>query len=718
MTTLINWLKTIDPGWLRLEQSIKGALAYISATLVTAMLISAWAPPSAASAVVYSLLMAFMSFMAVNETHPAERRITLLLTAIPSVLAPFVVGLVQPSGLLNYGLLLLLMFLSYYFRRFGLRAAELALVTVFAYYFSMLFGATWATAPWFALGAVVAILSAYLWQFIIRPFDPQRYLERAVGAFEQNAAEVVAALAQSLSSPLAISDAQVALKHVHASRKIIEQQLAGVSGLPNWPPQRLAQVRLQLFDTEQGLQRMVEATQTLAPQMNQLPGGLRDALAASLAALKDALARLGAPEPMAALERTRATLVEEARHARDDLEAVKPELLRIGIGGAQVVRAMQAVHELVEQSRAPAGAAGQPAPPSAPAQAAPRSAQPPGLHPTTMLGLQAVLAAGLGMLICGLLHLDHPNWTYWTAFIVVAGSVGESLRKLGYRVVGTVVGALVGTLLAVILPPNTLLVFGLMMVFLFMALYTRVINYAWTVFWIVLFVAVMYELGGTPPMVVLIQRPLNTLIGAVVAALVVWYVFPIRAGDRFRKALAQYVTALDGYLAVLGGANGANQPAGRAAAEMQLSSAYEGMTQTFPAVAMEYSPFAQARSPLTAQTTVVNAIQHDALRLADTMTGDGGAMDDGVLRLLQWGQPLIHANIESLKQVLNQQPSQPFHPWADNAQALDGRPALDGVASLRRSEHVQLLSYLSRINHSIVELGEEFAATPRPAVKQ
>jgi uncharacterized membrane protein YccC len=480
----------------------------------------------------------------------------------------------------------------------------------------------------------------------------------------------------------------------------------------------LAQLRLQLFDTEQGLERMVEATQTLAPQMNQLPGGLRDALAASLVALQGALARLGVPEPMAALERTRVTLIEEARHARDDLEAVKPELLRIGIGGAQVANAMRAVNKLVEQSRAPAGAADQPASPSAPAQAAPKPAQPPGLHPTTTLGLQAVLAAGLAMLICGLLHLDHPNWTYWTAFIVVAGSVGESLRKLGFRVVGTVLGALIGTLLAVILPPNTLLVFGLitllvfglMMLFLFAALYTRVINYAWMVFWIVLFVALMYKLEGTPPAVVLIERPLNTLIGAVVAALVVWYVFPIRAGERFRQALAQYVTALDGYLAALGSA--ANQPAGLEAVELQLSSAYEGMAQTFPAVALEYNPLAQARGPLTAQTTVVTALQHDALRLADTVTEDEGAVDEGAIRFLQSGQAIIHANIDSLKQVLNHQPAQPFRPLADGVEPVHALPALAGAASPRRAEQMQAISYLGRINQSVIALAEEFGAQP------
>ena len=67
-----------------------------------------------------------------------------------------------------------------------------------------------------------------------------------------------------------------------------------------------------------------------------------------------------------------------------------------------------------------------------------------GLHPTTILGLQAVLAAGLAMLAATLLRMDTPAMVFWTAFVVIAGSTGESLRRITMRVAGVIGGTAIG----------------------------------------------------------------------------------------------------------------------------------------------------------------------------------------------------------------------------------------------------------------------------------
>jgi uncharacterized membrane protein YccC len=87
------------------------------------------------------------------------------------------------------------------------------------------------------------------------------------------------------------------------------------------------------------------------------------------------------------------------------------------------------------------------------------------------------LATVTAMVVIVGLGLDKPYWAFWTAYIVIAGSTGESLRKIIYRVAGATLGALC----------------------LVLAVYTRVINYAWMVFWITTFVALMYSLEGVPP---------------------------------------------------------------------------------------------------------------------------------------------------------------------------------------------------------------------------
>jgi uncharacterized membrane protein YccC len=47
------------------------------------------------------------------------------------------------------------------------------------------------------------------------------------------------------------------------------------------------------------------------------------------------------------------------------------------------------------------------------------------------------------------------------------------------------------------------------------------------------------------------SRPLETLIGAVIGAMVALYVLPVRVRDRFRMVLIQFLSAIDGYDSVI-----------------------------------------------------------------------------------------------------------------------------------------------------------------------
>ena len=99
------------------------------------------------------------------------------------------------------------------------------------------------------------------------------------------------------------------------------------------------------------------------------------------------------------------------------------------------------------------------------------------LHPATVLGLQAVLATGLAMAVARLLGVDHANWVFWTAFVVIAGSAGDSLRRIILRVVGTVAGASIGVSLALLLPDNTILIVVLATLCMFLTIYFSPVSY-------------------------------------------------------------------------------------------------------------------------------------------------------------------------------------------------------------------------------------------------
>ena len=168
-------------------------------------------------------------------------------------------------------------------------------------------------------------------------------------------------------------------------------------------------------------------------------------------------------------------------------------------------------------------------------------------HLATMLGFQASLAAFLAMLVVYFTSLEQSSVIFLTAFLVIAGSTGESLRRMSLRVVGTVAGVVAGVILSFILTnlnagSTTLII--LIAVFMFLTAFFATTSYTWMIIWISIVVTLLViELGGVPADV-LIYRPLNTFIGASLAALVVVFVLPIRTRELFNNALSKFLNSL------------------------------------------------------------------------------------------------------------------------------------------------------------------------------
>jgi len=677
MSDGLNTLKAFDPGSIRLEQVIKSGLAMVTALLLTLAVLLAAGPALAAAAAMFSLLVAFISFVSVNEVKTEERKRTLLLASLCYIVGPFAAGSLRPYLLAAAILLLALMFLSFYLRRYGVRTAELGMSLLFAYYFSLLFGATLDTAWGFAAGAVVAIASVYCWQFVIRPYSPERYLRQAAAAFNSAVMDAVDACAQQLTAPtaltaptstsdepLAAAPAAAALKRVHAARQAVEVQLIGLSAAPGWTDPALRPLRMHLFDTEQSLQAMAASVAVCAQWRSQMPPALLNLAAQMPAGLKAALLEPHVAERTEALALTGGQLVEQARAAVND--ALRPALAGLaGLAGASIrtAHSMQAIRALLAQAgaassaaagRVPQRQAAPPPAPPAPASTAPAStapAQQGALHPTTILGIQAVVACGLTMLIGAWLDLNHAYWAFWTAFIVVAGPAGESLQKLIYRVIGVILGSLFGTLLAVLAAGNLFLLALLGLLAMMLALYMRVINYAWMAFWVTTFVGVLYNVEGEPLRTVLVFRPLDTVIGACVAALVVLFVLPIHVRDKFRAALVGLLKTTDAYLETI--AHSLGKPDAQAAvsaAAMQTAGAYEAAAKMFQAMLLESSPFLHAQGS-AAHTSMVRQLYSEVENFA-RFTRDGAEeMQVEEVARIQTMTETIHANIGALEQI-------------------------------------------------------------------
>lgn len=616
-------LKTFDPGLVRLEQTLKCGLAMAAALVATWLVMAALPTPlaaaEAAAAAIFSLIVAFVCFLVAAEPLASARKRTLLLCVPLFIAAPFVAGLVQPYSWAAAVLLLTLMFLSFYVRRNGVRAAELGLTALFAYYFSLLFGATLATAPWFALGAFIGGAAALICQFIILPYDPHRYLRRGMDAFLGCANAI---LAGSTERP--------ALQQLHAAHGAVLAQLPGVADDPAWPALRVSELKLALFRVRQGLDRLA-ATGRQAEDLDQ-----------SLTVLHEALLRAEGPQ-----------------------QGPQPEAKLLPLQPTKPGDARQP---------------GAPAPPSR------------RLHPTTVLGIQAVLACALAMGLSLLLNLDRPYWAFWTAYIVVAGPSGESLQKLIFRVVGITLGALFGTLLVVALPGAIWLSVVLQLSALMLVFYTRVINYAWMAFWITTFVALMYGVEGVPPETVLIVRPLNTLLGATIAALVVIFVLPIREETKLRPLLLSFLNAADAYVQLL-----MQRTPGKPGVEvtngaMRAAGAYAAVAQTFPALQLEINPLQREhRGALPAGIEELDAAVE---QLANYMAGAQTALDAAVHPDVDGMLSTIHANFAALTASAAGKPADLQPPTAPNLQPQQPESGVEGCLQHILLAQLQLASVL------------------------
>jgi hypothetical protein len=166
------------------------------------------------------------------------------------------------------------------------------------------------------------------------------------------------------------------------------------------------------------------------------------------------------------------------------------------------------------------------------------------LHVTTALGLQAVLATGIAMGLAWIVGVEHPSWVFWTSFVVIAGSVDESLRRIFHRVIGTVVGVLVGVAFAVLLPAALVWVVATASLAIVLAIYFAPLSHAWFVLWLNAAFVLLYAPPGGDLVDLLVERPLMTVVGAAVAAIVVVRVLPIRRSGRYLQAVLDLMASI------------------------------------------------------------------------------------------------------------------------------------------------------------------------------
>jgi hypothetical protein len=338
------------------------------------------------------------------------------------------------------------------------------------------------------------------------------------------------------------------------------------------------------------------------------------------------------------------------------------------------------------------------------------------LHPTTILGIQAVLATGLAMLAAFLLKFDHPNLVYWTAFVVIAGSTGESLRRMTMRIFGVIMGTVIGVLLAVVLPNSLSLIALLVALCVFMTIYSITISYIWMVFWLnIAVMLVITTLGGSARDLVIL-RSVSTLLGAAIAALVVVFVLPIHVENRFRVALSEFLRAADCYIETFIVKLVSAPVTGELRAEgLLIDTSYKKLELSLPNVAYEYNPLSRAQNRLADQATSLAVLKGYVTHLEDDVAGEPGIlMDSKMTDLIKNIQSQIHTNVDALISYLTEGQGAGKHALSDLRRQTIPEITLEEIltaeAGSEEAVRNRAIYHMARIHDTILQIAISLGA--------
>ena len=715
LTHLANWFSARDPGYLRLYAATRVTAAALTTVGVTALLVNVFYHQWAPGVMVFAMLATFFSLQIVNDAQPAARRRSLALAVVPIGGALILEALVSSQLILQAIALVTFLFVSFYVRRFGVRAGELMLLAVLVFYFAIRFQVTLVNVWIFLAAAAVGVASALLFMFVMMPYRPLRSLRQAIVAFYLRAREIVAHISEDLEqSPDAHAEAtlRTRVRQLRATRRVIESLAMAAIAPEEWTRDLLARLQLDLYNAEQAVEVMVESTVRLEAVRSELPDQVRRSLIVGLHALRDALQERVSPASAAAaaqaLEDFRKGIRERAASSENSQWLVA--VIALAAAGAQLGQAAKSTRENDPQEwRAPltaAAASVTPTAPPAPGNIAFAGRQ---WHVTTALGIQAALASAAAFLWARLLGMPTPLVAFLSAFLVVSTTAGESARRAWLRVLGTIGGVMVGVIVGELAPDNFLIVLAISALALFMAVYVTALSYNWMVFWIT--VAVLQPLTLAPGLNldVGLARIVNITLGAVAAAVMATTVLPLRTRERFNAALAKFLGAVDQHLALFVG----NLLRGQAMAlddkEYAISAAYAKLSGLFPSAAYEYSPLSQRQNSLSQQTTQLSALHNYVTHLADEIEiADFASNDDTRRAVVSTLQDEIHQNIQVISGVLQGHDKSSLHLKREKIEGMvDTQELADTVASTRSGYLTIAIGRLARIRTVILELGTQ-----------
>ncbi len=168
----------------------------------------------------------------------------------------------------------------------------------------------------------------------------------------------------------------------------------------------------------------------------------------------------------------------------------------------------------------------------------------PGFRHSIRIGVTAAIA----VLIAHLTHLPRGYWLPLTVVVIMAPDFGGSflVRSL-QRGVGTILGGLMAAFILVQVQ-DEMIIFGLLVLFTFLAISLLTINYALFVFFLTPLIVTMYGLSDIGDWHISYDRVLDTLLGIALTLLGGRLLFPVWERNIYVKRFATMLEAINKYI--------------------------------------------------------------------------------------------------------------------------------------------------------------------------
>ncbi|MBN9756052.1 hypothetical protein DMP14_11490 [Pseudonocardia sp. Ae707_Ps2] len=601
---LRTWAAAVDPGHTRLHLASVATAAMLLAAVLASVLRALTGQP--VTIVLFSVVLAMVSNLAVNENDLRRRRVTTALMVLPAAASATVSALLSTNRVAADVVFVLVMVVAVAVRRYGPRGVALGMAAFMPFFFVQFLHAGPAELPYLLAGVVIGIGSTFLLRCLVFTRRSEAVLDALFRAFEARLHALLLTAVEAVETTEGEPDLDPL---VRAQARLNETALLVTDRLDDTDPDPdtntdtdtaagtdtptdtatdagndtaatagpAAGLRQWIIDSELAAERVAMSVRRSVEHHDPIPDDDRAALAEGLRALAAATA-VGTPGAIAA------RLYDGARSAVAEIvdrpSGVGPAAREQRIGFA-VVRLADAMQTTVEQARLRiaehhdtdrATAGGDPVPsgdPAPPGDTVPSGAPAPsgetvssgetggdtpagrdrfeGLALHTRQAVQVGVATSLAIVVGELISPARWYWAVIAAFVVFAGTAsrGDVLSRGWARAVGTAGGVVAGMLLALLVGGNVVASLALLFVCVFLALYLVRISQAMMAFWITAVLALLYGVIGQFSVQTLVLRVEETVVGGALGMLAAYLILPTRSRTAFAEALDDALTAVD-----------------------------------------------------------------------------------------------------------------------------------------------------------------------------